>query len=476
MATETEDLLRQLQAQFAAQGQQLDNESLSNLVRQLQDRDQQDWCEAAGQSEPLTTRLKNLLKDYPADVGLFKEMVQNADDAGASRVHFVWDARKLGRESLLSPEMAAWQTNCLWAYNDALFTEQDFEAICKLGVGGKRSSSERIGRFGLGFNSVYNLTDLPSILSDSMVLFLDPHVSHLSKMGASSQKPGIKLRFLKVNVLDRFRDQFEPYHDLFGCDLESWPQFKPNFSSAKGTLFTLLSSMIGFFVCLNLAKESSSPFKGTLIRIPFRTKESAARSEISQIIVSENMVAALSQQFQAEAFQWLLFLQNVQEISMSRTKVKDGKLVLESIFSVSLGRSLTKRPSLVTCGSSGRATSISTQMEILCKDADEQNFTKKYHLFTQTQHGFRSRVCLAVPLRDVADAGDVWSHDEDGRVFCFLPLPRNIDLGLQLHVHAPLNMAQDRRSVLLDDRIGESEQELVRHNFKLLDDLIPSLA
>lgn len=240
-ADETQKLLEQLQAQFAAQGQQLDNESLSSLVRQLQDRDQHDWCEAAGQSEPLTTRLKNLLKDYPADVGLFKEMVQNADDAGATRVHFVWDARKLGRESLLSPEMAAWQTNCLWAYNDALFTEQDFEAICRLGVGGKRSSSERIGRFGLGFNSVYNLTDVPSILSDSMVLFLDPHVSHLSKMGASTQKPGIKLRFLKVNVLDRFRDQFAPYHNLLGCDLDSRLHSQLFCGLCNRTCFILLS-------------------------------------------------------------------------------------------------------------------------------------------------------------------------------------------------------------------------------------------
>ena len=145
--------MKQLQAQFAAQGQQLDNESLSSLVRQLQDRDQHDWCEAAGQSEPLTTRLKNLLKDYPADVGLFKEMVQNADDAGARRVHFIWDTRSLKRQSLLSPEMATWQSKALWAFNDALFTEEDFEAICRLGVGGKRSSNERIGRFGLGFNS-----------------------------------------------------------------------------------------------------------------------------------------------------------------------------------------------------------------------------------------------------------------------------------------------------------------------------------
>lgn len=224
-------------------------------------------------------------------------------------------------------------------------------------------------------------------------------------------------------------------------------------------------------------QESSSPFKGTLIRIPFRTKESAAKSEISQIIVSEEMVKALSLQFKAEAFQWLLFLQNVQEISMSRLMSDTDSAVsvrLETVFSVSLGRALlTKRPSLVTCGSSGRGTTVSMQLEVLCsEDTAEDTATKKYHLFTQTQHGFRSRVCLAVPLRD-AEAGEAWSHDEVGRVFCFLPLPRNIDLGLRLHVHAPLNMAQDRRSVLLDERIGESEQELVRHNFKLLDDLIP---
>ena len=36
---------------------------------------------------------------------MLKEMVQNADDAGATRVHFVWDARPQKKESLLSPEM-----------------------------------------------------------------------------------------------------------------------------------------------------------------------------------------------------------------------------------------------------------------------------------------------------------------------------------------------------------------------------------
>ena len=114
-----------------------------------------------------------------------------------------------------------------------------------------QSRKTQIGRFGLGFNSVYSMTDLPSILSDDIVLFLDPHVHHLRGMGASAAKPGIKLRFLKIDVLDKFRDQFEPYHGLFGCDL-----------------------------------ASSTPYEGTLIRLPFRTPESSKLSEISKTIVS----------------------------------------------------------------------------------------------------------------------------------------------------------------------------------------------
>ena len=48
--------------------------------------EQDRWYEAAGQSEPLTVRLKNLLKDYPADATVFKELVQNADDEWFVRV------------------------------------------------------------------------------------------------------------------------------------------------------------------------------------------------------------------------------------------------------------------------------------------------------------------------------------------------------------------------------------------------------
>ena len=67
--------------------------------------------------------------------------MQNADDAGASRVAFVLDESCRGRSSLLSPAMAAWQGPALYAFNDAQFTPHDFKNICSIGSNAKVASS-----------------------------------------------------------------------------------------------------------------------------------------------------------------------------------------------------------------------------------------------------------------------------------------------------------------------------------------------
>ncbi len=38
------------------------------------------------QTQPLTVALKNICRDYPAGGGVLRELLQNADDAGASTV------------------------------------------------------------------------------------------------------------------------------------------------------------------------------------------------------------------------------------------------------------------------------------------------------------------------------------------------------------------------------------------------------
>jgi len=59
---------------------------------------------------------------------------------------------------LLDKNLASAQGPALLFYNDSIFTENDFKALIKLGAGTKRESKEKIGKFGLGFNSFYNIT------------------------------------------------------------------------------------------------------------------------------------------------------------------------------------------------------------------------------------------------------------------------------------------------------------------------------
>jgi hypothetical protein len=46
-----------------------------------------------GQKEKLVTRLKNIISAYPRDHSVLNELLQNADDAGATEIHFVLDSR-----------------------------------------------------------------------------------------------------------------------------------------------------------------------------------------------------------------------------------------------------------------------------------------------------------------------------------------------------------------------------------------------
>ena len=123
-----------------------------------------DWLEITGQHEPLTRRLKNILKDYPWQA-LVKEMLQNAEDAGASTFKVLIDRRPRGVESLLTPQMADLQGPCIWFFNDAVFEDKDFQALVSLGQGSKSAEKGKIGRHGLGFNAIFNITDVPSVLS-----------------------------------------------------------------------------------------------------------------------------------------------------------------------------------------------------------------------------------------------------------------------------------------------------------------------
>lgn len=93
---------------------------------------------------------KRLLTElYPDNAHFIYELLQNAEDAGASKVRFV-----LKNDS------------CEFEHNGAkLFTIDDVESITNIGSGTKAEDPTNIGKFGIGFKAVFAYTSTPEIES-----------------------------------------------------------------------------------------------------------------------------------------------------------------------------------------------------------------------------------------------------------------------------------------------------------------------
>ena len=155
--------------------------------------------------------------------------MQNADDAGAGRFCVLLDLREHGRARLACPGAAGHQGPAIVTYNDAVFTDTDFESIQHVGASRKAESEGRAktGRFGVGFNSCYHATDLPSFLSRQFLVVFDLHCTHLPN--ASPHDPGKIIDFSTEGLAAQFPDTFAPYH-VFGCETAAGEPF-------AGTIF-----------------------------------------------------------------------------------------------------------------------------------------------------------------------------------------------------------------------------------------------
>ena len=258
-----------------------------SLTNRMLDPDDLFIGEEFGQQERLTTRLNRLLGDYTDGFAVPKELIQNADDAGATEVRFLYDERSSenAMTCLIDEGMKGCQGPALWVYNDATFKDEDFVNITRLNEATKAEDTEKIGRFGLGFNAVYNLTDVPMFVSKNYLAIFDPHTSYLGKGIKNKRRPGMKINLNKdVWKLRKFKNQFQPFNGIFGCDL-------------------------------HLEKEDNS-FDGTLFRFPLRTREQAIASEIKQLCYDDQQMRELLQMFIHGAKHLLLFTQNVMRVGI----------------------------------------------------------------------------------------------------------------------------------------------------------------
>ena len=406
-----------------------------------------------GPHEDLTTRLRNILDGYPCDVTIFKEMVQNADDAGAKEVAFVLDGRQHSKKSLLHENMAGWQGPALVVYNDAEFTTEDFENIMSLGGGTKKDDPGKIGKFGIGFSSVYNLTDVPSFVSGDHVVMVDPHTTNLGKTRVSSTKPGMEINFTHPRSnIEVFADQFAPYAGLFGCNLKA-------------------------------------RFPHTLFRLPLR--RSADTGRISSQVRSISDLCQLASDFWDKLSEIMLFLKFVCTISFY--KVVEGGIdepTLHTLFQVSLEEdsniSLQRRQlqllhkdhgdrliqhlhQLAVDGKPLPSASVRLLMKLSltangseclpdlhgeCERLEEwlvcssAGYGKAVTLaFTEKQkrkHGHVPWASCALKLARNRSKG-VHAASLHGQAFCFLPLP--INTPFPVHINAGFATTPDRRSL-----------------------------
>ena len=257
------------------------------LMNRMLEPDELEIGDEFGQEEKLTRRLGRLLEDYTDGFAVPKELVQNADDAGATEIRFLYDERtnEDAMICLIDEGMRHCQGPALWVYNDAEFRDEDFTNITKLNGATKESDTEKIGKFGLGFNAVYNLTDVPMFVSRNYFVIFDPNTFYLGKAIRNKNKPGMKIDINKnTRRLRNFSNQFKPFNGIFDCDLR-------------------------------LEKEDNS-FHGTLFRFPLRTKEQAIQSEIKQLHYDNKQVEELLRLFTHGAKTLLLFTQNVRRIQV----------------------------------------------------------------------------------------------------------------------------------------------------------------
>lgn len=370
-----------------------------------------------GPNDPMYNKINNTLKLYEKDVSIFKELLQNADDAKATEFKFVLDEREHPKEKLFDPNLAELQGTSILVYNNGVFTEKDWESLMNFADSRKQKDITSTGTFGLGFSSNYHITDSPCILSGNKIVILDILKKYVE---SEETKPGRMLDFSDFNR-ENYSDQFSPFN-IFGCDI------------------------------LN---QNFKYYNGTLMRLPFRKKI----SDIKGHIFTSKEVLDLIDVFKNEVNEFLLFLKYIKDIEIWKYDIDGKQTLIFSCHKEEVGTSnhtnyvnqiledkyngpneynfkikfkneynnIKEEEEWMITNVNGIEYSKDLKMEI-----DKREIKGKFLPFTQVAYCLNSKKIIK------------------GKAYCFLPLPCLTKL--PLHINAYFSLTSDRRGLFNGDQ------------------------
>ncbi|GBB96452.1 hypothetical protein RclHR1_02760005 [Rhizophagus clarus] len=420
------------------------------------------------QEEPITRRLHGILKDYPDGSQILREILQNSDDAKSTEQIFILDHNTYPSDSLYEPDSSnykrinlkldRYQGPALLAKNNTIFEERDFISLKNLSKSEKKDQVDKIGVMGLGFNSIYHITDSPSFISGDKYVIIDTHKWYFSE-------GGVRFNFVDEKLAEKYPDQLVPFR--IPCDE----------------------------TCDNPFKK---PFKGTIFRYPLRD---STESEISKrIYKSEEILNMFHNFYKKESINCLLFLNYIERIYFY--ELKKGATELELLYTIQLenadqirqqrrliAENIVPMMKLLKSKKLSSNNQLETSSYVALFSRQQKGVTKEINswlilnylddlLETEAYHQKKfdtnisdlkliPNVGLAIPLDNLNVAG---------RLFCFLPLP--IEMPFPASVHGYFAVKTDRRSLWSpaekeDLSTGGSADLHVEWNIYLFEKVLP---
>ncbi|RIB26446.1 hypothetical protein C2G38_2267605 [Gigaspora rosea] len=324
--------------------------------------------------EEYAIRIKNILTEYPEGSQILREILQNTDDAQSSEQVFILDDNTYPSEKLFDPNLSRFQRPALLSVNNSIFEEDDFKSLLSLANSGKMDKCDKIGVMGIGFNSIFHITDICSFISGSSYVLIDPHGRGYCNKPKGQR--GTKANFVKNNMKMKYPDQFEP-----------------------------------FSVALN-NNPLEGYYKGTIFRYPLRTDKDVKDSKIAEKKYSIEQISfyEIKKGSREREFIYEIKMINAKEILEKRNLLAyniKNKQESEIIYQMEFCQESTQNATKIE--------SKSSKWQVVNYIANKND--EKYKEFN-----VNARDCKFIPVVRLAARIDDVSKNE-GRLYCFLPLP-----------------------------------------------------